>query len=215
MLHFLDDIFGFPHPDEARSDGLLAVGGDLSTARLMLAYRSGIFPWFSDGDPILWWSPDPRMVLFPSEFKRSKSLRKSIRTKGFTITQNTQFEEVMRACASAPRPDQLGTWITEEMIQAYLQLNQLGHARSVEVWLEDELVGGLYGIDLPEYKVFCGESMFSKVSDASKVCFSFLVDQLSTENYKLIDCQMYTDHLASLGAKEIARKDFLDYLKPA
>ena len=149
MLHFLDDIFGFPHPDEARSDGLLAVGGDLSTARLLLAYRSGIFPWFSDGDPILWWSPDPRMVLFPSEFKRSKSLRKSIRTKGFKITQNTQFEKVIRACAAAPRPDQLGTWITEEMIQAYLQLNQLGHAKSVEVWLDDELVGGLYGIDLP------------------------------------------------------------------
>ncbi|NQX78813.1 leucyl/phenylalanyl-tRNA--protein transferase, partial [Gilvibacter sp.] len=153
MLHFLDESLSFPQPDQARSDGLLAVGGDLTAERLMLAYRSGIFPWFSDGDPILWWSPDPRMVMIPSEFKRSKSLRKSIRTKGFKITENTQFEEVIRACASAPRPDQLGTWITEEMIQAYLQLNQLGHAHSLEVWLEDKLVGGLYGIDLPEFKV--------------------------------------------------------------
>ena len=214
MLHFLDESLSFPQPDQARSDGLLAVGGDLTAERLMLAYRSGIFPWFSDGDPILWWSPDPRMVMIPSEFKRSKSLRKSIRTKGFKVTQNTQFEKVIRACASAPRPDQLGTWITEEMIQAYLQLNQLGHAHSLEVWLEDKLVGGLYGIDLPEFKVFCGESMFSTVSDASKVGFSFLVDQLIAKNYKLIDCQMYTDHLASLGAKEIARNAFLEYLKP-
>jgi leucyl/phenylalanyl-tRNA--protein transferase len=153
------------------------------------------------------------MVLFPAEFKRSKSLRKSIRTGGFSITQNRQFEAVIRACAEAPRPDQLGTWITEEMVQAYVELHRMRHAHSVEVWYHDELVGGLYGIDLPEFKVFCGESMFSKRTDASKVGFSFLVASLLEQNYKLIDCQMYTDHLASLGAKEIARQDFLGYLK--
>ena len=213
MLHFLDRSLRFPDPTEARADGLLAVGGDLSPQRLILAYRSGIFPWFSDGDPPLWWCPDPRMVLFPAEFKRSKSLRKSIRTGGFSITQNSQFEAVIRACAEAPRPDQLGTWITEEMVQAYVELHRMGHAHSVEVWYHDELVGGLYGIDLPEFKVFCGESMFSKRTDASKVGFSFLVASLLEQNYKLIDCQMYTDHLASLGAREIARQDFLGYLK--
>lgn len=213
MLHFLDRSLRFPDPTEARADGLLAVGGDLSPQRLILAYRSGIFPWFSDGDPPLWWCPDPRMVLFPAEFKPSKSLRKSIRTGGFSITQNSQFEAVIRACAEAPRPDQLGTWITEEMVQAYVELHRMGHAHSVEVWYHDELVGGLYGIDLPEFKVFCGESMFSKRTDASKVGFSFLVASLLEQNYKLIDCQMYTDHLASLGAREIARQDFLGYLK--
>ena len=213
MLHFLDRSLRFPDPTEARADGLLAVGGDLSPQRLILAYRSGIFPWFSYGDPPLWWCPDPRMVLFPAEFKPSKSLRKSIRTGGFSITQNSQFEAVIRACAEAPRPDQLGTWITEEMVQAYVELHRMGHAHSVEVWYHDELVGGLYGIDLPEFKVFCGESMFSKRTDASKVGFSFLVASLLEQNYKLIDCQMYTDHLASLGAREIARQDFLGYLK--
>ena len=213
MLHFLDKSLRFPDPSEARTDGLLAVGGDLSPQRLLLAYRSGIFPWFSDGDPPLWWCPDPRMVLFPAEFKRSKSLRKSIRTGGFSITQNSQFEAVIRACAEAPRPDQLGTWITEEMVQAYVELHRMGHAHSVEVWYHDELVGGLYGIDLPEFNVFCGESMFSKRTDASKVGFSFLVASLLEQNYELIDCQMYTDHLASLGAREIAREDFLGYLK--
>ena len=213
MLHFLDRSLRFPDPTEARADGLLAVGGDLNPQRLLLAYRSGIFPWFSDGDPPLWWCPDPRMVLFPAEFKPSKSLRKSIRTGGFSITQNSQFEAVIRACAEAPRPDQLGTWITEEMVQAYVELHRMGHAHSVEVWYHDELVGGLYGIDLPEFKVFCGESMFSKRTDASKVGFSFLVASLLEQNYKLIDCQMYTDHLASLGAREIARQDFLGYLK--
>ena len=213
MLHFLDKSLRFPDSTEARADGLLAVGGDLNPQRLLLAYRSGIFPWFSDGDPPLWWCPDPRMVLFPAEFKRSKSLRKSIRTGGFSITQNSQFEAVIRACAEAPRPDQLGTWITEEMVQAYVELHRMGHAHSVEVWYHDELVGGLYGIDLPEFKVFCGESMFSKRTDASKVGFSFLVASLLEQNYKLIDCQLYTDHLASLGAREIARQDFLGYLK--
>lgn len=213
MLHFLDRSLRFPDPTEARADGLLAVGGDLNPQRLLLAYRSGIFPWFSDGDPPLWWCPDPRMVLFPAEFKPSKSLRKSIRTGGFSITQNSQFEAVIRACAEAPRPDQLGTWITEEMVQAYVELHRMGHAHSLEVWYHDELVGGLYGIDLPEFKVFCGESMFSKRTDASKVGFSFLVASLLEQNYKLIDCQMYTDHLASLGAREIARQDFLGYLK--
>lgn len=212
MIHFLDDSLNFPKPQEARPDGLLAVGGDLSAERLMLAYRSGIFPWFSKGDPILWWSPDPRMVLFPSKFKRSKSLRKLIRSKVFKLTYNTAFEEVITACSLAPRPGQDGTWITREMVAAYIELNRLGHAISVEVWQGDGLVGGLYGIDLPEFGVFCGESMFSKISNASKVGFDYLVSRLQANNYKLIDCQVYTEHLASLGAREIDRQVFLSYL---
>lgn len=213
MFHFLNADLVFPDPSQARSDGLLAVGGDLSTQRLMLAYKNGIFPWFGDGDPILWWSPDPRMVLFPEDFKVSKSLRKQIRSEAFKITFNTAFNQVIEACGNVPRPDQQGTWITDEMMLAYQELHKLGHAQSVELWQEDVLVGGLYGIDLPEFGVFCGESMFSKVSNASKVGFFYLVQHLKQQNYKLIDCQIYTDHLASLGAREIDRTAFLTYLK--
>lgn len=212
MIHFLDDSLYFPKPQEARPDGLLAVGGDLRAERLMLAYRSGIFPWFNQGDPILWWSPDPRMVLFPSEFKRSKSFKKVIQSQVFKLTYNTAFKEVITACSLAPRPGQDGTWITKEMVAAYIDLNRLGYAVSVEVWQGDELVGGLYGIDLPEYGVFCGESMFTKVSNASKVGFDYLVSRLQANNYKLIDCQVYTEHLASLGAREVDRETFLSYL---
>lgn len=209
----LDDSCWFPDPSQADEDGLLAVGGDLSPERVLLGYHSGIFPWYESDQPILWWSPDPRMVLFPKELKVSKSLKKTIRSSQFHVTFNKNFSEVIRQCANIGREGQDGTWITNEMITTYEILNKQGHACSVEVWEDDELVGGLYGIDLPVQKVFCGESMFSKVSNASKVGFYHWVQQLVRLDYKLIDCQMYTAHLERLGAVEIARKEFLRYLK--
>jgi leucyl/phenylalanyl-tRNA--protein transferase len=212
-MHHLSPSIWFPNPEEADKEGLLAIGGDLSVKRLMHAYRSGIFPWFEDYQPILWWSPDPRMVLFLDSFKVSKSFKKTIQKNKFTITFNKCFEEVIKNCSQIKRDGQQGTWITSQMQEAYLQLHKVGHATSVEVWLEDELVGGLYGIDLIDEKVFCGESMFSNVSDASKVAFYFLVAQLKTKNYQLIDCQMYTPHLERLGATEIPREKFLKYLR--
>lgn len=202
----------FPNPTEATSDGLLAIGGDLSAARLLLAYNSGIFPWFGQNQPILWWSPDPRMVLFPDKFRVSKSLRKTLRSEKFKITFNKDFERVISYCANVPRNGEVGTWITLEMQRAYMALHTLRHAVSVEVWLNNDLVGGLYGINLPDKKVFCGESMFSLVNDASKVAFYHLCQYLQTLDYKLIDCQIYNTHLESLGAFEIPRNEFLDYL---
>ncbi|SHJ67659.1 leucyl/phenylalanyl-tRNA--protein transferase [Aequorivita viscosa] len=202
----------FPNPTEATSDGLLAIGGDLSAARLLLAYNSGIFPWFGRNQPILWWSPDPRMVLFPDKFRVSKSLRKTLRSEKFKITFNKDFERVISYCANVPRNGEVGTWITLEMQRAYIALHTLRHAVSVEVWLNNHLVGGLYGINLPDKKVFCGESMFSLVNDASKVAFYHLCQYLQTLDYKLIDCQIYNTHLESLGAFEIPRNEFLDYL---
>tara|TARA_B110000967_G_scaffold205727_1_gene250871 strand:- start:512 stop:1153 length:642 start_codon:yes stop_codon:yes gene_type:complete len=211
-MHHLSNSIWFPNPQEADKDGLLAIGGDLSVKRLMLAYRAGIFPWFEDYQPILWWSPDPRMVLFLDDFKVSKSLEKIIHKNKFTITYNACFSEVIRNCSQIKREGQQGTWITNQMQESYLQLHKIGLATSVEIWLDDELVGGLYGIDLIGKKVFCGESMFSKVSDASKVGFYYLVAQLKAKNYQLIDCQMYTTHLERLGAKEIPRNEFLKHL---
>jgi leucyl/phenylalanyl-tRNA--protein transferase len=211
-MHHLSNSIWFPNPEEADKEGLLAVGGDLSVKRLIHAYRSGIFPWFDDYQPILWWSPDPRMIMFLDDFKVSKSLEKIIHKNKFTITYNTCFREVIRNCSQIKREGQQGTWITSQMQEAYLQLYEIGLATSVEIWLDDELVGGLYGIDLIDKKVFCGESMFSKVSDASKVGFYYLVAQLKAKNYQLIDCQMYTAHLERLGAKEIPRNEFLKYL---
>lgn len=211
-MHHLSKSIWFPNPKEADIEGLLAIGGDLSVKRLMHAYRSGIFPWFDEHQPILWWSPDPRMVLFPNDFKVSKSLQKTIKKEMFTITYNTNFSEVIKNCSQIKRDGQQGTWITNQMSEAYIQLFEKGYASSVEVWLENQLVGGLYGIDLEDKKIFCGESMFSKVSDASKVGFHFLVEKLKLENYKLIDCQMYTSHLERLGAKEIPRDEFLKIL---
>ncbi len=202
----------FPNPTEATSDGLLAIGGDLSAARLLLAYNSGIFPWFGQNQPILWWSPDPRMVLFPDKFRVSKSLRKTLRSEKFKITFNKDFERVISYCANVPRNGEVGTWITLEMQRAYMALHTLRHAVSVEVWLNNDLVGGLYGINLPDKKVFCGESMFSLVNDASKVAFYHLCQYLQILDYKLIDCQIYNTHLESLGAFEIPRNEFLDYL---
>ena len=203
----------FPNHDESNKDGLIAVGGDLSVERLIHAYHLGIFPWFNEGQPLLWWSPDPRMILLPESFKVSKSLKKTILSNKYKITLNTSFEEVINCCSKIKRKGQQGTWITKNMITAYLQLHKKGHAQSVEVWSENQLVGGLYGIDLKEKKIFCGESMFSKKNNASKIAFYYLVKKLKTENYRLIDCQMYTSHLESLGAQEIPRHEFLKYLK--
>ena len=192
----------FPNVSLADADGVLAFGGDLSTERLLLAYQSGIFPWYNQGEPIVWYAPPKRMVLFPNEIKISKSMRSIIKKKRFQITINKAFEAVIANCRTIDRKDQDGTWITDEMHQAYINLHHLGYAKSIEVWDDDVLVGGLYGVSLG--KVFCGESMFSKVSNASKLAFI----HLATLDYELIDCQMYTDHLASLGAREIDRFNF-------
>lgn len=194
-------------------DGLLAIGGDLSSERLLAAYKNGIFPWYSEEHPILWWSPDPRMVLKPSDVKVSRSLAKTIKKQKFTITFDQDFENVIRSC-SKPRLEkgqlQDQTWILEEMINAYINMHNKGYAHSIECWLDDKLVGGLYGIALGQ--VFFGESMFSRVSDASKTAFVFLCKQLEKWNFKLIDCQVYTSHLANLGAAMIPRHEFIEVL---
>ncbi|HET8736116.1 MAG TPA: leucyl/phenylalanyl-tRNA--protein transferase [Pricia sp.] len=197
--------------EDANAEGLLAVGGDLSPERLLLAYRSGIFPWFNDGSPILWWSPDPRMVLFPKNIQVSKSMRKVLRDNRFRLTRDTCFERVIQHCAQIKRKGQAGTWISDAMKEAYIELHKRGHARSYEVWEEETLVGGLYGIDLGH--VFCGESMFNKASNASKYAFIQLARELEAKNYALIDCQVYNEHLESMGAEEIARKEFMRLLK--
>lgn len=204
----LSDKLEFPEVSLATSEGLLAVGGDLSIDRLILAYKSGIFPWFDDDEVILWWSPDPRFVLFPDQLKVSKSMRQVLRNQDFTVTINKNFETLIAECSKAKRLGQAGTWITEDMITAYTELHFLGYATSVEVWQNDALVGGLYGVDLGN-GVFCGESMFAKVSNASKVAF---ITFIQNTNYSLIDCQVYTSHLESLGAEEIERDLFLKYL---
>lgn len=211
MIYQLTSDVLFPPVHLTHESGILAIGGDLSTTRLKLAYRSGIFPWFEDGEPITWWSPDPRMVLFLEELKVSKSMRNVLNRKQFRVTYNTCFREVIKNCQTVERVGQDGTWITDDMIEAYVQLHEEGTAKSVEVWEGEHLVGGLYGVDLGH--IFCGESMFSKVSNASKIAFISLVGQLKQGNYKLLDCQVYNDHLASLGAREIPREHFLSFLK--
>ena len=209
MYFLLKELF-FPDVTEADRDGILAVGGDLSPERLLLAYQSGIFPWFDSDEPILWWAPHQRMVLFPDELVVSKSMRSILRKEIFTVTFNKDFRGVISNCSQIRRNGQRGTWITSEMIEAYVKLHELGFAKSVEVWQNNELVGGLYGIDLGH--VFCGESMFSKVSNASKVAFITLVENLKIRKYKLIDCQVHNDHLESLGAREIEREEFMQIL---
>jgi len=208
-IYQLSKDFIFPPVSEAE-DGILAVGGDLQPERLLLAYQNGIFPWYSQGDPIIWWSPDPRFVLFPEKLHVSKSTRKVLRDGAFNVTYNCAFEEVINACKKSPRKGQEGTWITLEMKDAYIRLYRLGIAKSVEVWYHDDLVGGLYGVDLGP--VFCGESMFSKVSNASKVGFVNFVRDFTDQGGKLIDCQVYTDHLAGMGAEEIPRSVFIHLL---
>lgn len=211
-MHILSKELLFPLHHQTSPEGLLAIGGDLSVERLQLAYNSGIFPWYSDDEPILWWSPDPRMVLFPEDLKVSKSMKQLLKKNTFTVTFNKAFNEVIEKCALIKRDGQEDTWITGEMITAYKELHKIGVAVSVEVWEEGELVGGLYGIDLKDKKIFCGESMFATVSNASKYGFISLVEYLKGEGYQLIDCQVYTDHLESLGAIEIDREVFLSYL---
>ncbi|MBL85763.1 MAG: leucyl/phenylalanyl-tRNA--protein transferase [Winogradskyella sp.] len=207
-MHFLTSKIEFPDVSEASFEGLLAIGGDLSSERLIYAYSNGIFPWFDDEEPLLWWSPDPRFVLFPEELKISKSMKQILKKNEFKVTVNKDFKTVIEECALAKREGQNGTWITEKMIEAYLKLHQLGYAKSVEVWQNHKLIGGLYGVDLGN-NIFCGESMFTKVSNASKVGFITFVQE---SNYKLIDCQVYTKHLESLGAKNIPRTKFLKFL---
>jgi leucyl/phenylalanyl-tRNA---protein transferase len=208
MIPWLDGHEPFPPVERALRDpnGLLAAGGDLSPQRLLEAYAHGIFPWFSDDDPLLWWSPDPRMVLFVDELHLSKSLRKVIRSGQFTVTFDRAFADVMAGCA-APRADDAGTWITREMHDAYTLLHRLGFAHSVETWNGDRLVGGLYGVAIG--RMFYGESMFTRESNASKVAFVTLVRQLARWGFEMIDCQMSTEHLASLGAREIPRAEFV------
>lgn len=210
-MYFLSRDLFFPSVALADEHGLLAVGGDLSPERLMLAYRNGIFPWFEDDDPILWWSPDPRMVLFFDELVISKSMRNILNRNTFEVTFNKDFRNVIAHCQKIKREGQQGTWITNEIVTAYCKLHELGMAKSVEVWQDGALVGGLYGIDLGD--VFCGESMFSKVSNASKVAFIALAQHLQTQQYKLLDCQLHNNHLESLGCREIPREDFLKILK--
>ena len=203
----------FPPVENANPDGLLAIGGDLSVNRLLDAYNHGIFPWYDTSEPILWWSPDPRMVLFPEDLKVSKSMKQMLKKEVFQVTFNQDFAAVIEQCALIKRDGQNGTWITQEIKEAYLKLHHLGVVQSVEVWQNNELVGGLYGIYLKEKKMFCGESMFAKVSNASKYGFITYVRKLKAEGVCLIDCQIFTPHLESLGAGEISRKEFLDYLK--
>lgn len=198
----------FPPVDTALAhpNGLLAKGGDLSLPRLLDAYRHGIFPWFSTGQPILWWSPAPRMVLYPQELNISRSMRKRLKQQDYEVRYNTAFREVMQACAETVRPDQDGTWITGPMIEAYATLQELGHALSAETWIDGQLAGGLYGVRIG--RMFFGESMFHRVSNASKIAFIHLVQELQRQGCGLIDCQMHTSHLASLGAREIPRREF-------
>ena len=205
---WLTDTIAFPGYDCTSEEGVIALGGDLSAERLTHAYKNGIFPWFSDNDPIVWYCPFERMVLFPAEIKISKSMQKIINKNEFTITENTAFEAVIYNCKNIDRNDGFGTWITNDMEQAYINLHKKGIAKSIEVWFKDELVGGLYGVEINH--IFCGESMFSKVSNASKLAFMHLA---KNKNYKLIDCQIYNEHLASLGAREIDRSLFLSILK--
>ena len=212
MIPWLSPEAPFPPLNAALKapNGLLAAGGDLSPRRLIQAYRLGIFPWFNEGEPILWWSPDPRMVLFPSELKISRSLRKTLKNTDYEIRADSAFRAVIEACA-APRKGRPGTWIHEDMISAYNALHEMGLAHSVEVWMGGELVGGLYGVS--QGKMFFGESMFSRVSDASKIAFVHLVWQLERWGFGMIDCQMKTAHLASFGAREISRNEFSQKLK--
>ena len=215
MLTIIKSGEPFPDPHTAPDHGLLAVGGDLETKTLLDAYNKGIFPWYNEDEPICWWSPDPRMVFdltTDQPMKVSKSLRQSKRNRGYDLKMNTCFEKVMRSCAHVSRKGETGTWINEHLIAAYSKLHDLGHAKSVEVFKDGLLVGGLYGVDLPKKGIFCGESMFSTATDASKIALWYLIEKLQKKSYRLIDAQIYNDHLASLGAVTMDREVFLSYL---
>ena len=210
-MYYVTKKLYFPPVEEASYEGILAIGGDLSAQRLLLAYRNGIFPWFNPEEPILWWSPSERMVVVPSLYKISKSIRNLLNQNIFKVTFNQDFRAVITNCQQVERKDQCSTWITNDLIEAYVKLHEMGLAQSIEVWQNDELVGGLYGVDLGH--VFCGESMFSKVSNASKIAFVSLINHLKENNYKLLDCQVHNDHLEKLGAFEISRETFMKVLK--
>jgi leucyl/phenylalanyl-tRNA--protein transferase len=210
MFRLNDSLF-FPNPYNSSRSGPIAVGGNLSVDRLLLAYKSGVFPWYCEGQPILWYSPDPRMVLFPDELFVSKSMRQVLRREYFKITYDTAFDSVIKACSKIFRPFQNSTWITNDMENAYIALHNAGYAHSVEAWQDDKLVGGLYGVSIG--KCFFGESMFAEVSNASKAAFITLVNHLNEKGFWLIDCQVHTEHLESLGAKLIPRNNFLDILE--
>ena len=209
-MYWLGQDLVFPDHSEVNDEGIIAIGGDLSVERLKLAYQKGIFPWFNEDEPIIWWFPHDRFVLFPEDLHVSKSMKKVFKDKNFTFTENKAFREVIINCSQANRKGQDGTWITNDMIEAYCKLNELGIAKSIEVWQNNELVGGFYGIEMGN--IFCGESMFAKVSNASKAGFIQFVAKYH-KKYELIDCQVYTEHLASLGAVEIPSDVFLDYLE--
>lgn len=200
-------MIAFPDPSEADEDGLLAAGGNLEPETLLAAYAKGIFPWYAEGQPVLWWSPDPRMVLFPAEFHCSKRLARRMRQNIYSVSFDSSFNDVIRACAEVPRQGEAGTWILPEMMMAYQRMHQLGHAHSIEVWKNKELVGGLYGI--LHHEVFFAESMFSLKVDASKFALAALCERALQRNWRLIDCQFHTAHLQSLGAREISRELFL------
>jgi len=208
-MHFLTKNSSFPEVSKANEDGLLAIGYDLTVERLIEAYKNGIFPWYEVGQPVLWWSPDPRFVLFPNKLRVSKSMKQILKNCDYIVTVNKDFRHVIEECAIIKREGQSSTWITDEMIESYCSLHDLGLAKSVEVWRKNKLVAGLYGVDL-NGKVFCGESMFTKESNASKVG---LITFVKNSNYNLIDCQVFTSHLESLGAEEISRKNFIKSLK--
>ena len=209
-MRWLNDTIEFPPLSEANNDGLLAVGGDLSSKRVLLAYQSGIFPWYEANQPLLWWAPNPRFVLYPSKLKVSKSSKRLSTYTKFEVSVNRNFKDVILACAKVKRQSQSGTWITDKMIDVYCELHQMGFAKSVEVWLDNKLVGGLYGVQFNE-DLFCGESMFSYVSNASKIGF---ISFIQMSEFKLIDCQVHSSHLESLGAEKINRSDFMQHLIP-
>ncbi|NJL12099.1 MAG: leucyl/phenylalanyl-tRNA--protein transferase [Microscillaceae bacterium] len=213
FYHFLDTSLYFPPLEQADEEGILALGGDLSLPRLLLAYRSGIFPWYSPGEPIIWWAPDPRFVLYPHQLRVSKSMRPYLNGKHYQVSLDQDFAAVISACRHTPRPGQSGTWITDEMQKAYIALHEAGYAHSVEVWQETVLVGGLYGVSMGG--CFFGESMFSRASNASKTGFIKLVQLLSHKGFTLIDCQVYTQHLESLGGQNVARERFMEDLSQA
>ena len=209
-MYELGNDFKFPSPKLATSEGIVAVGGDLNPLRVLEAYKNGIFPWFNDDENLIWWSPDPRMVLFPEKIKLSKSFKSFLKKKEYRVSFNENFENVIESCSNIKRVGQKGTWITSGLKKSFNKLHEMGHAHSVEVWYQNVIIGGLYGLDLGN--VFCGESMFSTKPNASKVALYFLCQELKSNNYKFIDCQVPSEHLRSLGAEEISRNSFLESL---
>ena len=206
----LGEDYIFPHPNNADKHGIVAYGGDLNPLRILEAYKSGVFPWFESDQNLMWWSPDPRMILYTDKFKVSKSFKAFLKKSNYKVTFNKDFELVINSCANIKRINQKGTWITEGLIKSFIDLHKMGKAISVEVWEDDDIVGGLYGLDLDD--VFCGESMFSKSSNASKIALYYLTKELRKNNYRFIDCQVPSEHLKSLGGEIISRSNFLDLL---